>query len=470
MVRVSHLPETGIMNVKKSFDYLVIGGGSGGVASARRAASYGKSVGLIEFQRLGGTCVNVGCVPKKVMWNTAHIAETLHEAKEYGFDVDYKSFDWNMLKQKRDAYVKRLNGIYENNLKKEGVEYIKGYAQFVDAHHVRVGDEIYRGEHVLLASGSKAWFPDVPGVKEHGLTSDGFFELEKQPKKVAIVGAGYIAVELAGVFKSLGTEVDLYIREQYFLRHFDSIIREGVMNEYKRIGINILPCRQLNSLEKKADGTYDISATDKTSQTAMVHTGYDAAIFAIGRIAHLDNMNIQSTGIKLKESGFVSVDAYQETGVPGLYALGDVCGVEMLTPVAIAAGRRLSDRLFGGKEGSKLDYENIASVIFSHPTCGSVGLSEEQAIAKYGKDKIKIYQSKFVNMYYGMTSHKPSTHHKLVCLLPEEKVIGVHLFGLASDEILQGFAVAVKMGATKQDFDNTVAIHPTAAEELVTMR
>ena len=451
------------------YDYLVIGGGSGGIASARRAASYGAKVAVVEQSRLGGTCVNLGCVPKKVMWNTASIAEAIHESKHYGFDVKFNGFNWSTLKQKRDAYILRLNGIYENNLKKDGIDLIRGTASFVDKNRIKVGNEVYEGKNILIVAGSRAWIPNIPGAKEFGVTSDGFFELEKQPKKVAIVGAGYIAVELAGVFKALGTDVSLYIRQKEVLKSFDNIIREGVMNEYKRQGINVVPFSGITQVDK-VDGTLQLSVINKDTLETTQASGYEHLIWAVGREANTDPLNLSVTGVPFKDDGFLKVNEYQETGVPGLYALGDICGVEMLTPVAIAAGRRLADRLFDGKQGSKLEYENIASVIFSHPTAGSVGLSEQAAIKKYGAENIKVYQSKFVNMYYSMMDHKPSTHYKLVCLLPTEQVIGLHLFGKDSDEILQGFAVAVKMGATKKDFDNTVAIHPTAGEELVTMR
>ncbi|KAL2914294.1 Glutathione reductase [Polyrhizophydium stewartii] len=460
----------------RTFDYVVLGAGSGGMASARRAASYGAKVAVIENGRYGGTCVNVGCVPKKVMWNTASIAEALRDARGYGFDVSPNvAFSWAAVKAKRDAYIKRLNGIYENNLKKEGVEMINGTASFVSNNRIKVNDEIIEGKHILIATGSKAWIPSVPGAAEFGETSDGFFELEDLPKKVAIAGAGYIAIEMAGILRTLGAEVSLYIRQSEFLRSFDKIIRDGVMDEYQKLGINVVKTSGITKVESlpAAAGmrkNLRLTITNKDTLAVTVEENVEMLLWAVGRDANTDKLNLGATGVTLNEKGFVIVDEYQNTKAANVYAVGDICGVEMLTPVAIAAGRRLSDRLFGGKTGSKLDYDNIPSVIFSHPTCGSVGLSEQAAVAKYGKDKIKVYESKFTNMYYTLVDHKVPTHYKLVCLLPEEKVVGVHLFGRGSDEILQGFAVAVKMGATKADFDNTVAIHPTAAEELVTMR
>ncbi|KAJ3109804.1 Glutathione reductase [Phlyctochytrium planicorne] len=462
----------------KVYDYLVIGGGSGGIASARRAASYGAKVAVIENNRWGGTCVNVGCVPKKIMWNTASIAEMLHEAKGYGFDLTKNNFAWDALKVKRDAYIKRLNGIYTANLTKENVDQIEGTAKFISANTIEVNGQHYTSKNILIATGSRAWIPNHPGAKEYGMTSDGFFNLNYLPKKVAVAGAGYIAVELAGIFNALGSEVNLYIRNNLFLREFDPIIKESLLEEYTKAGVNVICCSSISKVENLADGAADgkknlrLHVVDKDTVATTVVEGFEELIWAVGREANVEPLNLGVTGVKFNKQGFIVADEYQNTDQPGVLALGDVCGIAMLTPVAIAAGRRLSDRLFGGKKDAKLDYTNIPSVIFSHPTAGSVGLTEPEARAKY--DTVKVYTSKFVNMYYSMVDveqeKKQRTYYKLVCVGPEEKVVGLHIVGRASDEILQGFAVAVKMGATKADFDNTVAIHPTAAEELVTMK
>ncbi|KAJ3119821.1 hypothetical protein HK098_005121 [Nowakowskiella sp. JEL0407] len=459
---------------KQIYDYLVIGAGSGGIASARRAASYGAKVAIIENHRWGGTCVNRGCVPKKVMWNAASVAETLHDAKAYGFNVDIDSlkFDWATMKEKRDAYITRLNGIYESNLTKDKIDRIWGTAKFVANNVVEVEGEYYSGKHILIATGSKAVIPDRPGAQEFGITSDGFFELTDMPKKVAIAGAGYIAVELAGIFKILGADVTLFIRHNEFLRSFDSSIRQYVMESYKNLGINVVPYAQISKVENTATSGKDLTLTVDISEEKVTKSfdGFKELVWAVGRDANVEPLNLGVTKVQFDKHGFIVADEWQNTAEENVHALGDVCGVAMLTPAAIAAGRRLSDRLFGGKPNSKLDYNTIPSVIFSHPTCGSVGLTEEEARTKFGTENVKIYTSRFVNMYYSMTSHKPATFHKLVCVGKEEKVVGLHIVGMASDEILQGFAVAVKMGATKADFDDTVAIHPTAAEELVTMR
>jgi len=445
------------------FDYLVIGGGSGGIASARRAASYGIKTALIEGSRLGGTCVNVGCVPKKVMYNTAAISEALHDARDYGFVIPSGiEFNWKHIKEARDAYVKRLNGIYAKNLDSSGVTTFHGHARFVGPNQVEVDGKRIEAKHVLIATGGRPKVPKIPGA-EFGITSDGFFELEQQPKRVAVVGAGYIAVELAGIFNALGSKTSLFIRHAQFLRTFDPMIREFLADEMKKSGIDIIENVEIAKVEKK-DGALTL-----TTKTDTTHDGFECVLWAVGREPNTD-LNLDAANVKLSEEGYIEVDEYQNTTAPNTYSLGDVCGKYQLTPVAIAAGRRLAERLFNNQHNLKLDYENIPSVIFSHPTVGAVGLTEEEAIKKYGKDKLKIYTSKFTNMYHAVTERKVGTNMKMITILPDEKVVGLHLVGIGSDEMLQGFAVAIKMGATKAHFDDTVAIHPTAAEEIVTMR
>jgi len=416
---------------------------------------------LIEYTRLGGTCVNVGCVPKKVMWNTASIAEALHDAHDYGFTVPSFDFAWKQIKESRDAYVKRLNGIYAKNLDSSGVTLFHGRAKFVGPNHVEVDGKHIVAKHVLIATGGKPTFPEIPGA-ELGISSDGFFELEEQPKNVAIVGAGYIAVELAGIFHSLGTKTSILIRHSEFLRTFDHTLRQGLAEEMKKSGIQIIPNVEIQRAEKLPDGI------QLTTQKGDKISGFDCLLWAIGRHSDTD-LCLEAAHVKLA-GGHIAVDEYQNTSAPYTYAIGDVTGKWLLTPVAIAAGRRLAERLFNNKTNLKLDYENIPSVIFSHPTIGTIGLTEEEAIAKHGKDNIKIYFSKFTNLYHAITARKVETRMKLVTLLPDEKILGLHTIGIGSDEMLQGFSVAIKMGATKADFDNTVAIHPTAAEEFVTMR
>lgn len=445
-------------------DYLVVGGGSGGIASARRAASYGARVLLIESGRLGGTCVNVGCVPKKVLFNAASIGEALRDAAGYGFDVDVRGFDWDLLRQRRSAYIKRLNGIYLANLQLSGVQVVAGRARFAPGPSVLVGDQRFTAPHILIAVGGEARVPDVPGA-ELGLTSDDIFELRSQPRRILIVGAGYVAVEFAGIFRALGSEVTLAYRASAPLRHFDAMLGEGLCEEMSRQGIQLAPNSVPRALLSSPSGGLSLERADGPPLL-----GFDAVLWAVGRAPATAGLELEAAGIVTTLSGHVPVDAYQNGEVPGIYSIGDVTGRFELTPVAIAAGRRLADRLFGGQPESKLDYTDIPTVIFSHPPVGSVGFSEIEAKARHGEENVKTYVTRFTNLYYAMTEHKPKTWMKLVTVGPEERVAGVHVVGLGADEMLQGFAVAVRMGATKADFDRTVAIHPTAAEELVTLR
>ncbi|CAG8647508.1 1673_t:CDS:10, partial [Ambispora gerdemannii] len=461
------------------YDLLVIGGGSGGLAAARRAGSYGARVAIIESSgRLGGTCVNVGCVPKKVMFNTASVAEALHDAREYGFDLgtdEKPKFDWNFLKQKRDAYIKRLNGIYVNNLAKDNIEYIEGKASFASENKLRVEyngqvEEI-EAEKILIATGGHPHIPhNIPGA-ELGIDSDKFFDIEVQPKKAIVVGTGYIGVELAGIFNGLGTDTTLLSRSGEILRTFDPIIKNTLLEETKREGVRLLTHAKVHSLRRESSNNPLVVEFSSAETGEKTTEEFDLLLWAIGRDPNTHDLNLGVTKVKTNPKGYIVVDEYQKTDSDNIYALGDVSGVAQLTPVAIAAGRRFSDRHYGPPQfkNSKLDYSNIPTVIF-HGTCGTVGLTEPEAKAKYGEANVRTYTSTFVNMYNAMTSHKPKTAYKIVVTGSEEKVIGVHLLGRDSAEILQGFAVALKMGATKADFDSTVAIHPTAAEELVTMR
>jgi glutathione reductase (NADPH) len=448
----------------QEFDLLTIGGGSGGVAASNRAASYGARCLLIEKGRLGGTCVNVGCVPKKVMWNGAQIAHALEDAADYGFDVERKGFDWARLKHERDRHVHDLNGHYARHLANNKVELVQGEARFVGPRTVEVNGVRYRGRHVLIATGGHPIVPDVPGA-ELGITSDGFFDLERLPRKVAIVGAGYIAAELSGVLHALGSEVTLVLRRDQLVMSFDPMLREGLMEHMRAENIEFVTNSQIAGLQRESDGTLTIRC-----DTGTRVGGFDTVIWAIGRAPSTRTLDLNATGIAADQIGFVITNEFQETSVEGVYAVGDVTGRIALTPVAIAAGRRLSDRLFGGMKDRKLDYENVATVMFSHPPIGTVGLTEPQAVMQYGAEAVKVYQAKFTPMLHAFTTRKVKAAIKLVVVGPEERVVGCHVIGPGADEMLQGFAVAVQMGATKRDFDDTVAIHPTVAEELVTLR
>ena len=448
--------------MQKHFDFLAIGGGSGGIAAANRAARYGAKCAVIEKARLGGTCVNVGCVPKKVMWNGAALAHALEHAEDYGFALIGLEFHWPKLQQARDAYIQNLNRHYQTSLEDNKVSLIHGSARFIDAHTIEVEGERYTSEHILIATGGRPLVPEIPGA-EFGITSDGFFELEQRPKRVAIVGAGYIAVELAGVLNALGSEVSLLLRRGHFLDQFDAMLRETLMEEMLEDGIEILPRTQIMEVVRES-GKLSLQCENERHIP-----GFDTLIWAIGRAANTENLNLEAAGIALDKQGYVRTDEYQNTQVPGIYAVGDVCGRIALTPVAIAAGRRLSDRLFGGKPDSHLDYTNIPSVIFSHPPIATIGMSETEARELHG-DAVKIYQTRFTPLFHAFTQRKVKTTMRLITIGADEKIIGCHIIGDGADEMMQGFAVAIRMGATKADFDNTVAIHPTSAEELVTMR
>ncbi len=445
-----------------NYDYIVIVGGSGGVATARRAAEYGAKVLLIEAQRLGGTCVNVGCVPKKLMWYAANIAHTLDTARHYGFGIHGHDFDWKRLKHDRDAYIRRLNDIYVTMLDKAGVTLVRGFARFVDSHTVAVDGQHYSAPHIVITTGGQPVLPAIPGA-ELGISSDGFFELEHQPQQVVVVGAGYIAVELAGVLRGLGSEVILVVRRDQAMRSLDALLRDELMTHLRDSGIHIVTHTQIAHVSLNPQGRLDISTTpDGVNLTA------DTLLWAIGRRANTDQLNLAAAGVNCETSGVIPVDEWQNTNISGIYAIGDIIGHHELTTVAIAAGRKLAARLFNQQSQSRLDYDNVPTVIFSHPPIGTVGLTEAQAREQY--PDIKTYTTRFTALYHALSEHKPKTAMKLVCAGSEERVVGCHIIGEGADEMLQGFAVAIKMGACKNDFDDTVAIHPTSAEELVTLR
>lgn len=448
----------------KEYDYIVIGGGSGGIASANSAAMHGAKVILFEGKEVGGTCVNVGCVPKKVMWYGAQVAETLHRyAGEYGFDVTINKFDFATLKANRQAYIDRIHGSYERGFDSNGVERVYEYARFVDPHTVEVAGERYTAPHILIATGGHALYPNIPG-SEYGITSDGFFELDEVPKRTAVIGAGYIAVEVAGVLNALGSDTHLFVRKDRPLRTFDKDIVDVLVDEMAKSGPTLHTHANATEVVKNTDDSLTISFDNGETITV------DCLIWAIGRAANTSGFGLEKTGVKLTEKGTIYSDEFENTSVPGIYALGDVTGKLDLTPVAVKAGRQLSERLFNNKADAKLDYTDVATVVFSHPVIGSVGLTEEKAIAKYGPENIKVYKSSFTPMYTALGDNRQPSTMKLVTLGDDEKIIGLHGIGYGVDEMIQGFSVAIKMGATKADFDNTVAIHPTGSEEFVTMR
>ncbi|KAL7623921.1 Glutathione reductase [Parahypoxylon ruwenzoriense] len=467
--------------ISKETDLLVIGGGSGGLGAARMASGkFGAKAMIVEAARLGGTCVNVGCVPKKVTFNAAAIAEAIHDSKAYGFSVqEAKPFDFTLFKNKRDAYIKRLNGIYERNLANDGVEYVHGWATLLSRNEVEItlddgSKTTVRANKILLAVGGEPTKPpsNIPGA-EYGIDSDGFFDIDTLPKKVALIGAGYIAVEFAGMFNALGTETHLFIRHKNFLRAFDPMIQEEVTAEYERLGVHIHKESAQTKIEKdETTGKLTIHYKDGNGEAKL--DDVDHLIWAIGRTPMTKNIGLEEAGVKLNEKGFIIADEYQNTSVDNIYAVGDVSGQVELTPVAIAAGRRLAERLYGGEafRTAHISYTNIPSVVFAHPEVGSIGLTEPQAEARYGRENLTVYKTSFTALYYAMMEpeHKGPTKYKVICAGPEQRVVGLHIMGLGSGEMLQGFGVAVKMGATKKDLDSCIAIHPTSAEELVTLK
>jgi len=442
---------------------MIIGGGSGGIASANRAASYGKRCVLIEAKALGGTCVNVGCVPKKVMWYAAQVADTLRlYAPDYGFDTTVPPLEWNRLVANRSAYIARIHASYEKGLRNHQVTLVHGRAQMRDAHTAEVNGQVYTADHVLIATGGRPVTPAIPGA-EWGMDSDGFFALPALPRRVAIVGAGYIAVELAGVIHALGAETHLFVRQHAPLRQFDPMLVDALVHALQTHGPTLHTHATPQAVEQNPDGSLTLVLQDGRRHVV------DCLLWAIGRTP-ADTLDLKRIGVQTDAHGYIQVDAWQNTNVPGVYAVGDNTGRVELTPVAVAAGRLLSERLFNSKPDARLDYENVPTVVFSHPPIGTVGLTEPQARARFGDENVKVYTSSFTSMYTAVTMHPQTCRMKLVCTGAEETVVGIHGIGLGMDEILQGFAVALKMGARKQDLDCTVAIHPTAAEEFVTMR
>ena len=420
--------QDGVASVTTTFDLIVIGGGSGGLAHAQRAAEYGAKAAVVEFAPLGGTCVNVGCVPKKIMWYAGHHAQQIQHARDFGFAVESNGHDWANVKKNRDAYIARLNGIYDKNLNRHGVIHLQGSGKFVDAHTVEVDGDQYFADRIVIATGGYPIVPRVHGA-EFGITSDGFFALAERPEKVALVGSGYVSVELAGIFNALGSDTTVLVRKDGVLRNFDCMLREELQNAMANSGLKLETGVIPHEL-RKTDSGITLLAED-----GREFGEYDAIVWAVGRAPNSKQLNLKAAGVQMDGYGFVSVDEWQKTNVEHIFALGDVTGRAALTPVAIAAGRRLADRLYGGMQDRRLDYNMIPTVVFTHPPIGTVGLTEEEAIKEY-----------------------------------EERIVGCHIIGDGADEMLQGFAVAVRMGATKQQFDDTVAIHPTSAEELVTMR
>lgn len=474
------------------YDFFVIGAGPGGIASARRAASYGAKVAIAERRSsLGGTCVNVGSVPKKVLYNAATIAETVHGMEHYGFSgFDNITFDWQFLQRAREAYIQRLHDIYQMNLRTSRVDqFIGTKARLVGPQQVSLTNEAatapttttIRARHILIATGGRPMLPSSSssGIREHAITSDEFFTtLNEQPGKAVIIGGGYVAVELAGALQALGTATTLAMRNDMPLssgrRCFDSLLSETLDREMQLQGIEIL---------RNTEGLADVQLADADSglKRVLLQNGdrvedVDTVIVATGRTPNVEELGLETVGVQQDDRGYIQVNEYSETNVEDIFSVGDVIGEAVeLTPTAIAAGRRVADRLFGGERyrEAKVSYESVPTVVFSHPPIGTIGMTEQEAISSFGNDNVRVFRSKFPNLYFGPWQvdavHKPKTAMKLVCVGPNELIVGLHVIGMGADEMVQGFSVALKMGATKADFDATVAVHPTAAQEFVTM-
>lgn len=447
----------------ETYDYIVIGGGSGGIASANRAGMHGAKVLLIEGNELGGTCVNVGCVPKKVMWQASEMLEMIkRDATSYGIYPHVDKFNFTDLVDNREKYIDFLHTAYQKGLDSNNVEVIHGYAQFVDNHTVTVNGENYHATNILIATGGKPSAMNIPGG-EYAIDSNGFFALREAPKRMVVLGAGYIAAEISGVSQQLGSQVAWAYRKERPLRTFDKMLADNLVEMYQESGIETYAGYVASRIIKEGD-EYLVHFENGETLTG------DCVLFAGGRVPNTDKLGLENTDVQLDEKGFIIVDKYQNTTADSIFAVGDVIGKLDLTPVAIAAGRRLSERLFNGQSDAYLDYHLVPTVIFTHPPIATIGLSEEAALAKYGQEQITVYRSRFTPMYFALNGYRQKCEMKLVCLGKEEKIIGLHGIGIGIDEMLQGFAVAIKMGATKADFDQTVAIHPTGSEEFVTMR
>ncbi|WP_347506542.1 glutathione-disulfide reductase [Pseudomonas anguilliseptica] len=443
------------------FDLFVIGAGSGGVRAARFAAGYGARVAVAESRYLGGTCVNVGCVPKKLLVYGAHFADDFAQAQGFGWELGESKFDWSTLISNKNREIDRLNGIYRNLLVNSGVTLLEGHARIVDEHSVELGGQRYSAKHILIATGDWPQIPEVPG-HEHAIGSNEVFFLEQLPKRVLVVGGGYIAVEFASIFNGLGACTSLLYRGELFLRGFDKAVRLHLEEELSKRGVDLQFNSDIARIDKQADGS--LLATLKDGRVLET----DCVFYATGRRPMLDNLGLENTHVQLDERGFIKVDEQYQTTVPSILAIGDVIGRVQLTPVALAEGMAVARRLFKPEEYSKVDYRLIPTAVFSLPNIGTVGLSEEQA--KEEGYNVTVFESRFRPMKLTMTESQERTLMKLVVDAATDRVLGCHMVGPDAGEIVQGLAVALKAGATKQLFDETIGVHPTAAEEFVTMR
>jgi glutathione reductase (NADPH) len=441
------------------FDLLVVGAGSGGVRASRVAASLGKRVAVVEQSRLGGTCVNLGCVPKKLMVYAAQIGESFADGTGFGWSAAGVTFDWSQLKTARDREVERLNGIYHSLLTGAGVTLLEGRARLADRHTVEVDGKRHTTETVLIATGGVPWLPSLPGI-EHALTSDDVFALEQQPERIVIVGGGYIAVEFAGIFNALGTRVTQLYRGPLFLRGFDDDIRTTMAGEMQKRGIDLRFNSRVARLERSGSTVHLSTDTGEELEA-------DQVLYAVGRRPLTGGIGLEEAGVELDDRGAVKVDAHSRTSVPNIYAVGDCTERMNLTPVALAEAMAFVETVYGSGPRT-VDYENVPTAVFSQPNAATVGLTESEARSRY--PEVEIYRSTFRPMKHSLSGRDEKTMMKLVVDRENDKVLGVHMVGPDAGEIMQGMAVALTCGATKAQLDATVGIHPTAAEELVTMR
>lgn len=442
------------------FDLFTIGGGSGGVRASRFAAGYGARVAIAEDRWFGGTCVNVGCVPKKLFSYAAHFREDFEDAAGFGWTVGERSFDWATLVANKDKEIARLNGIYETILGRAGVEILKARATILDPHTVEVGGRKVTARHILVATGGHPVRDDRPGVQEHGLVSDDFFYLPDLPKRVLVLGGGYIAVEFAGIFRGLGAEVTQMYRGPLFLRGFDDDVRGFLRDEMRKKGVRLLFDCIVERIEKTGSGYACHFSSGEVEE-------FDAVVYAIGRRPNVEGLGLEGAGVELKTNGAVVVDRFYCSSVPSIHAIGDVTDRINLTPVALAEGMALAKTLFAGKP-TEVNYDYVPTAVFSHPPIGTVGLPEGLARERYGE--IDVYRSDFRPLKHTLSGSEERTLMKLIVERAGQRVVGAHMIGMDAPEILQGIAIALKAGATKQVFDETIGIHPTAAEEFVTMR
>ncbi|MCL6702559.1 glutathione-disulfide reductase [Pseudomonas sp. T1.Ur] len=443
------------------FDLYVIGAGSGGVRAARFAAGFGAKVAVAESRYLGGTCVNVGCVPKKLLVYGAHYAEDFEQASAYGWTAGEASFDWATLIANKDREINRLNGIYRNLLGNSGVTLHEGHARITGPHEVEINGERHTAEHIMIATGGWPVIPDIPG-REHAISSNEAFFLKTLPKRMLVVGGGYIAVEFAGIFHGMGAQTSLLYRGDLFLRGFDGAVRKHLAEELQRRGLDLQFNADIQRIDKEADGSLKVTLKDGRTLST------DCVFYATGRRPMLDNLGLENTGVTLDEKGFVQVNEKYETAEPSILAIGDVIGRVQLTPVALAEGMAVARRLFKPEQYRLVDYRMIPTAVFSLPNIGTVGLTEEQA--REEGHEVQIFESRFRPMKLTLTECQERTLMKLVVDAKTDKVLGCHMVGPDAGEIVQGLAIALKAGATKRDFDETIGVHPTAAEEFVTMR